>query len=557
MPGVNLKQLGVEPGVYVSFSPTTSLPTGLVLNVLALIGRGADTKIEKESIVKSAGPIDNLSYTTTNSDFITTINDQYSIIYKKGVDFLVKDNNKIDWSLNGSPIKATLITNVKSDFDWSSLSNKSLTFSINGASPTTVVFGTISNIDDVINSLNSSLGDYIIASSVTIDGVNQIKIIVKNLQTFNYFVSSSIEVLSTNINDGLTLLGWYDKQTEWGSKSPKEGNIFYVSYPRQKIYPDDYQPKYFFSYSQIVDEYGEINVNDPMSTSLSLGAKIAFENNVSALLCVPLNPNLNDYVGVKEALEKLKNYDCSYIVPLTNNTNILTDLKNHVDFMSSLTERKPRKAMFGLPEMSRESIISLAKSLNDMRITLVYPFIGKRTEKNVTLILPSSFIACELAAKRCAALLPSQPLLRNELVSFEDINDTWTRTEKNLVAGAGVTIVEKVPNINVMRVRDWLTTSQDSLYANGEVVDVIDYVMTRVMNITEGAFIGKPLTDEIILLIYAFITNFLESLVFGGIISSYENLVVNRNTTEPTQVDVSFAIKPIFTLKYIYINFTI
>jgi hypothetical protein len=557
MPGVNLKQLGVEPGVYVSFSPTTSLPSGLVLNVLALIGRGADTKIEKESITRGSGPIDNLSYTTTDSDFITTINDQYSIIYKKGVDFLVKDNNKIDWSLNGSPIKAILISNVKSDFDWSSLSNKSLTFSINGASPTTVVFGTISNIDDVINSLNNSLGNYIIASSVTIDGVDQIKIVVKNFQTFNYFVSSSIEVLSTGTNDGLTLLGWYDKQIEWGSKSPKEGNVFYVSYPRQKVYPDDYQPKYFFSYSQIVDEYGEINVNDPMSTSLSLGAKIAFENNVSALLCVPLNPNLNDYVGVKEALEKLKNYDCTYIVPLTNNINILTDLKNHVDFMSSLTERKPRKAMFGLPEMSRESIISLAKSLNDMRITLVYPFIGKRTEKNVTLILPSPFIACELAAKRCAALLPSQPLLRNELVSFEDINDTWTRTEKNLVAGAGVTIVEKVPNINVMRVRDWLTTSQDSLYTNGEVVDVIDYVMIRVMNITEGAFIGKPLTDEIILLIYAFITNFLESLVFGGIISSYENLVVSRNTTEPTQVDVSFAIKPIFTLKYIYINFTI
>ena len=553
----NLKQLGVEPGVYVEYSPTTTLPSGLFINVLALIGRGADTKIEKEEIVKVDGPIDNLSYTTTDASFITTINDQFSNIYKVGMDFVVKDNNKIDWSLSGNPIKATLISNVNSTFNWSSLTGKSLTFSINGASSVTIPFGSVSTIDDVISTLNSSLGSIAIVSSVTIGGIAQIQIVVKDFYTFNYFVSTSIEVLSVGDSDGLSLLGWYDKQTEWGSKEPKVGNTFYVSYPRKKIYPDDYQPKYFFAYSQIVDEYGEIDTDNPLSTSLSLGAKIAFENNVSALLCVPLNPSLNDYVGVKEALEKLKNYDCSYIVPLTNDKNILTDLKSHVDFMSSLTERKPRKAMFGLPEMDKESIISLAQSINDMRITLVYPFIGKRTEGGIDIILPSSFIACELAAKRCAALLPSQPLLRAQLVSFIDINDIWTRAEKNMVAGAGVTIIEKVPNINVMRVRDWLTTAQNGLHSSGEIVDIIDYVMTRVMNITEGAFIGKPLTDEIILLIYAFITNFLDGLISNGIINSYNNLVVKKNDQEPTQVDVSFEIKPIFTLKYIYIRFTI
>lgn len=560
---MNLRELNVEPGVYVEYKPTTVLPVGVSVNVLAIIGRSKSTKTQVETLTRKdtykdghGDPVDSLSYAVSTGETISKITGSDSRVFEYGKDFLLTNDRKgIDWSLGNNVKKATLVTSVESGFNWATeLDSKSLVLEINGESHI-INFGNVGSIDEVVNTIDSEINE--VATTTKVQDSNevyQIKIEVKKEYEVGSTIFSSIRVVS---GDAGFALGWYNNYEVEGSARPKAGTKYTVSYTRDKIYPDDYTPTYYFNYVDIQKDHGDVDVNNPDSTSLSLGAKIAIENGAPIVLCVPLNPNISTYVGIKEALSKLENYKVTYLVPLSTDTNLLPLIKDHVNRMSDVLERKFRKAMFGLPNESLQNLMNLANSYNDMRLTLVYPPYGYRYEDNTSLKLDASYIACELAAKRCALTIPSISLLRNTLTSFYDIEDTLTRKEKNLLAFSGVTLVEKVPTLNVSRVRDWLTTSKDTLHRNGEIVDIIDYVSERAINIVDNVFIGKAFTDEIMLTMKAFLTNFLESMVLNGILNGYSDITISRNSTEPTQVDVKFKISPIYTLKYVYIQFTI
>ncbi|MEM3509300.1 MAG: hypothetical protein QXY18_01005 [Nitrososphaerota archaeon] len=549
---MNLRELNVEPGVYVEYKPTTVLPSGFSLNILALIGRSSTTKKEIENIKRKDNFIngngdsrDNLSYPIVPNYIVETITASDSKVYKRNIDFVVS-SNVIDW--NTSFGKASLVTNVS---DWSQLSSKSIVIEIN-LTPYIINFSTVGNVDDALITFQDALSG--VATVTKIGSPEQIKITVLEEINFGSFISSKIKIVDGN---GASICGWYIGEEIYGASRPAKDIVFTISYERAKVYPNDYEPIYYFNYSDILSDHGDINLEDPTKSSLSLGAKIAFENGAAVVLCVPMNPHLNDYVATREALQKLQNYNVSYLVVLSNNIDLIPLIKDHVNRMSTVTERKFRKAMIGLPQKPIFDLANLARSLNDMRITLVYPYEAFRYEGNVSLKLNSSYIACELAAKRCATSIPSISLLRNVLTSFYDITDTLTREEKNMLAFSGITIIEKIPNLNVCRVRDWLTSSSDSIHRNGEIVDIIDYVSIRAMNLVDNSFIGKPFTDEMLLTIKAFLTNFLDSLVLNGILNGYSEVEVKKSSVEPTQCDVSFKIIPIYTLKYVYIRFTI
>ncbi|MEM2986562.1 MAG: hypothetical protein QXV60_00475, partial [Nitrososphaerota archaeon] len=129
-----------------------------------------------------------------------------------------------------------------------------------------------------------------------------------------------------------------------------------VTYYVNKVYPEDYSPKIFSNLQQVINEYGNIELDDEGAPkyTLPIGARIYFENGGGLLVCcqiyIPENEEEDEQKHM-DAIDKLKNVDVYCIVPLidTNEGSFISYVKAHVNQMSSTIEKRERIAILGGP----------------------------------------------------------------------------------------------------------------------------------------------------------------------------------------------------------------
>lgn len=535
-----LSSQGLEPGAYAQFLPSTTFANPIGgLRLLALVGTGVtNATVSGELVTKGAlNTSDTLVYPAVSLP--STIVDQNFVTYESGVDYQLT-GGAVDWSLALPAIQTGTVTGT-------SFAVGALTFAltVNGT-PETLTFSgaALSNttIAGVISQINAAFSD-VVASNVS----NQIKL------TTTATNNATLQIGTGTAN---TALGFTDGILTDGSAEPAVGVKYTLDYSRAKV-TGDYVPKTFFDLGSVVSEYGTVST----SNSISLAAQLAFQNGASAVMGMQVDPSVTPtLVSFQQAIDKLKTVDLNIVVGLNPDPNLQAYIKAHVLQMSTLTEQRFRTALIGMSgSPSVATVQGYAAGLKSRRVALVYPASATVTLAGSTTptTLDGTYICAAIGGIRVnPAFDVAEPLLRKELTGFTAISDTLLRTQKNVLANSGVMIVET--QNGAIRVRDGLTTDLTTFdSAEFSVTEIIDFTAVLTKTFLDAAFIGTKLLNDTPGLMQASLTIILQSLIDNKILNDATNLSVKRNGINPSQIDVSFSIAPIFPVKYVLVSFTI
>jgi len=553
----SIAALGLEPGVYVDYQQITQLPVvpgGP--RVVALIGKGKTTKTITEVVTKgSAQGTDELSSTAVSLS--SPIVDANLNSYYLDVDYELTAG-EVDWSLDD---KANTTGTVEgTTFP---VHAKTLKFKVNGGAEQTVTFTAAIPPDATQAEILAQITASITGVTATFVA-NKLHIVVNADVTLNHVVMSSLYIGNGSANADLGLVGGL---TVEGSKEPEAAITYTVRYERDKA-SAEYIPLYFYDIASLRAEYGYPNPEDVDASSIATAAEIVFEQGASVVLGMQLNPaDTPDLNGYLNAIEKLKAANLNYLVALTTDSNVRTAVKTHILQMSTLTEGKPRVAFNGLAgSPTVDAIKTIAASLNSERMTLVYPTSIKRNITGINndgdtvtdeISLDGSYLCAALAGIRARTVNSvSEPLLRKEVTGFTEIPDNLLRSQKNLLAQGGVTLIETIGGLP--RVRDWVTTKPATIQtATGEVTDIVDFTWIGTKQLLDAIFIGSKFLNETPSMVKTVTSTILSSLVSLEIITGYDQVQAVRNGIDPRQIDVSFRIAPVYPLKYITVTFSI
>lgn len=346
--------------------------------------------------------------------------------------------------------------------------------------------------------------------------------------------------------------------------SPIEGSTFYVTYKYRKE-DNEYSPKIFYDYTDIVKEYGNYNVaaSGSVVNSLSLGAEIAFLNGITSLVCVQAK-NDSDY-EMNIAIDKLQRTisgvnNINTIIPLTSSPEVGAHAINHVDLMSSFENSKERMVYLGAgidTEISK--MIEIAKGYKNERAVYVVPGGVLKNVKDIhngvinTRKIPSCYAAVAVASLGLVND-PAEPLTNKNIAGFNSLGIFLMESEKNALAEAGCCVLDQ--RGTTIFVRHGITTDPTEVNSTEiTLVQIKDYVIEAVRSSTSTLYIGKKNKSSVISDITYTLQSILGQFITQEIIISYDNLTVKRSSDDPRQIDVSFEIEAVYPLNYISIEF--
>lgn len=537
-----------EPGVFSQFQPTRTFPVvpgGL--RVTAIAGTGRTTNlVNGETVTKgSLDGTDALAHTAVSLD--TTIVDQDFNSYTLGTDFALSSGS-VSWAANtpasitgtiagpynglvGKTFKAT-IADANSDLE------QSYTFqSSDFAIPTAATAAEVA----------AALQGAFTGANVTVDS-NKVKIATANGNNTSLLIG---------VGTSNSILGFTEGSFQQTPREPAPGKTYSVNYQYAKA-SSDYVPRFFFNMSDVQAEHG-----DPTpSNSVSLGAQVVFEQGASAVCLIQVDPaDGSEFNEMKNALDKLATVaGINIVVPMSTLSTVHAYLKTHCDTTSSIIERKERTGVCAMAQGASISDLGAhAQALADKRIVLVSSRVCARLIGSDTTptTLDATYVAAGVAGVRTSqAFDVATPSTRKDIVGFDSVADGLLRQEKVLLLSKGVMVIETVSD--VVRIMQQVTTDTSTI-ENREysVVETIDFVASTMRQSLETIYIGQKILTGTPSQVRSTILSLLNNMISSQIITAAQNVQASVNNVDPTQIDVSFEIAPVFPLNYILITFSL
>ena len=535
-----------EPGVFSQFRPQTVLPViAGGLRVTALVGPGRTTNlVTGEEVTKGAeDALDALANTPTS--LAPSIQDEDFNTYTLGTDYSLGAG--VDWSPAAA---AFVIGTVDETFDMSVAQILKITVSGGTEQSVDLSSGTYSSPGAATaTEVATAITSLFTGVTGSVDSGTKVKITTDD--------DNNADLL---IGDGAanTTLGFTDGSLVVTPREPLPAKKYFVDYEFAKVAGNDYGVEFFFNMTDVEAKHGEVSDTN----KLSLGAEIVFQQGASAIALVQTDPADGSEVNqFRQAIDKLlPKTGINIVVPLSTETSLQSFLKAHVDTASSLTERKERTGIMGLSGTpSVDTVIGFAQGLASKRMVLAFPpsatrFVGSNLTEST---LDGSFIAAAIAGVRTSAAFDvADPLTRKELAGFENIPDTLLRAQKNQLSAGGVMVIDTIGATPRVRFQ---TTTDPSTIINREysVVEIIDFVAVSSRDLLEPIFIGQKILLDTPSQVRSTIVAILQDLVDKEIITAFQDVQAEINGSDPTQIDVSFRISPVFPLNFILITFSI
>lgn len=362
-------------------------------------------------------------------------------------------------------------------------------------------------------------------------------------------------------------------------RTPQNDDEYYVSYKYSKT-DNDYEPKVFAEYKDVVREYGKYltTTSGVIINPLSLAAEIAMQNGASPLVIVQAKADTDDEfkVAIDKLGKKIGSIDSiNAIVALTSSREVNKYLINHINKYSSSEYGMYRMAyLSSLPNEPVDKIataidaiqgsIQTAQDINDERIVYVVPGLVTRNVTNSTTgyssvkALPGYFLTTAVAALAMKND-PAEPLTNKKLMGFSGLVNHYSEPELNLLSASGCLAVKQ--EANVIKVRHGVTThgAIDTLadIQSNEItlVQIKDFVINGCKKSIGENYIGGKLKPSIVSDIEFTIKSLLGKYINDNIIIGYENLIVRRDLDDPRQLNVNFLIEAVYPLNYINIEF--
>ena len=351
-----------------------------------------------------------------------------------------------------------------------------------------------------------------------------------------------------------------------GGNEPLIGEIYYVSYNYLKT---DYTAKLFARLSDVVNEYGVVSPENP----LSLAAYIAFLNgsSVIATLQVPKTPGTSTasesaYLAAIERSSgtSLPGFNSpSVLVLLTPATlNLARYLTIHCDVQSSIRYKAERTSIFGFASGTRaDQAIAIARSAGSTRMRFVYPDIASVSLTDVlgntkTYLIDGRYLAVAVAAATTSATIdPATPWESRQLTGFTSLNRRLDAVTANQIAVGGITVLENRPPF--IKIRHGLTSDMSNvLTKTPTVIQIADEIQKRA-RATCDPFIGSKFLPQIIGQLEGRLSEMFKSAVQEQLITTFTGISVTTDPTDPTAIIVNAFWQPVYPLLYVQCQFRV
>lgn len=417
-------------------------------------------------------------------------------------------------------------------------------------------------------------------------GINTSTVTVRNIATGDYYGTrnattglytggADYTIVSTGGTAGTTNAQYTISRVTSGA-IPAQSTV-QVSY--QYTDPTYYAPTVFYSYADVVKAYGAPfnTTTGAIQSELTLGAKLAFINGATPVICVavqPANPSAPTYSDYAAALDQLSDLNSvAIVVPCTGTQyQLLAAIKTHVAYQSG--HRFERRAIIGLdgtatpvPSSTRINYASGNAAagvvgLNYERIALVSPatFSYYAEELNDSVTIGGQYAAAALAGM-VTNMSFVQPLTHKVLSGFNGVDDggvVQLDAVKSAESQGGLMVVEQNSRGQIW-VRHGVTTdNSDLIHREWNIIGQQDAMVYRLRDYLNNAnLIGQPIYDYTLVNIKASAEAALQSLVRDALIVNYTGLACRQLLSNPDVIEISFSWLPAFGLNYIVLTFGI
>ena len=350
--------------------------------------------------------------------------------------------------------------------------------------------------------------------------------------------------------------------------NPNVGDFYYASFTTSKT-AADYALKLYTRPSDAYAVYGQPSTIN----RVSLGIQFMALNGVQSfgVIQVPVQPNTNlaassDYIAALQQLTKSlpgSNRKADVVTPLSNDPSVHQALSRQL-----ITQAGPRykgeaigfvgysqfttanQARANARALKSNRMIAIGNAAAAVMIT--NPTTGVAVEYPVD----GTFMAAALAGLNCN---PSNDvattLTLQNLAGFSRLLVTYDDPTMDFMAADGLTML--LNNNGAFQIRHYKTTDpSNDLTSEPTSTTIADYVAQQ-FRADLKQFIGRKLVDSLVTDIQIVCNARLTSLMNNVIINGYRNLSVIVNPNDPTEVDVQVTFKPIFSLLYASVTFTV
>lgn len=589
-----------SPGAYARFVKAASSVSSVgAARVMAIVGTGTSFyDVVNEGVSRTADSVvDSLAnanifeiQSVTSKPLYQGVVVSGSVEYKAGVDFEVKEGKYIAWKFKSDEGNEPALAKVAGVTDGSVMFDGYVSAVVDGNKDYLVKDGKykveITYVDAdmgayrvIDEKTQETLGEFGI-SVTAVDVIPGVKLTVSETFVAKTEGATPVPVLDADGNPvSATEVGDYviinttagvivdakDPTTPEVPGAPADGQAYYVSYTYKKP-ESEFTPKVFYTYDDVVAEYGnyDVTASGKVLNSIALGAEIAFVNGAVPIVCVQAK-NDGDY-EMKAAIDKLKRpvlgiNNINTIVPLTTSKSVADYVSAHVSDMSLPTNGKERMAYVASSDGESISVsINTAKALRNERVVYIVPGAATkdikdlRTGKINTRKVNGSYLAIAVAALGLKND-PAEPLTNKQIVGFKDLSALYTESEMNAMAEVGCLVLKQ--SGSTIKVRHGITTSTESTETSEiTLVQIRDYVIDAARNVLGEVYIGNKLRPTIISDIQSSLTSILNQFKGQEVILGYGGISVKRSTLNPTQVDIKFEIEAVYPLNYIDISFS-
>lgn len=331
----------------------------------------------------------------------------------------------------------------------------------------------------------------------------------------------------------------------------------------------DYSVKGFYTIDGIYAEYGK--GYDPIYNTIPVASMLFFQNGYDNLLIKQLqieeDASDTDIVAAyKTALNELEYYNISALIPTLpiNKYDIISSTISHIFKMSSMAYRKERICIFGIDETNEyvsniDQYIDALKVEKDVRkrIQLLYPGIAYTINaegKRIT--IPSSIYSAGYVSKMLTFDVATSMTRKSIGGITMPYPEKFSEPEKNQLTLKGVTYIDSQDGGAIVRRS---ITLDDTDYASQEIsiTNSIDYVVNSLRKSLESAYVGtKILGPSTYENIASSTSKMLDDFIALQIINGYKDILVTQGES-PNIVNISFKVRPIYTLLWGVINLTI
>jgi hypothetical protein len=349
---------------------------------------------------------------------------------------------------------------------------------------------------------------------------------------------------------------------------PTVGEYYYVSFNVAKT-AADMAITLYDNAADAYTAYGQPSVVN----RLSLGISLMVQNGVQTFgaIQVPQQAGQNtasdsDFISAIQSLTtnlpgQTKKADV--IVPLSTSPTVHQFLSRQLTTQSTVRYKGEAIGFVGYSQYTDASTARAnARALKNARmIAIGNPVAGLQITNNQTGVALEYAVSGEFMAAALAGLNTNPAndvatsLTLQNLVGFSRLLKRYDDATMNLMAADGLVLL--TDNAGALSIRHYKSTDPSNPITSEPTCTTITDYTRQQFRADLQQFIGRKLVDSLVNDITAVCNARLRSLVSNEIITGYKNLSVIPDPNDPTTVNVTVTFKPMFSLLYISVTFTV